>query len=49
MTALSGVLYPGAEGMDPEFGEGFPQEWPFSGFALLPWVGFWLARRRVGL
>lgn len=48
-TALTGVLYPGAEGMDPEFGEGFPQFWPFLAFTGLPWVGYWLVRRRVGL
>ena len=44
VTALSGIFYPGAEGMDPEFGEGFPQMWPFLGFSGLPWVGYLLAR-----
>ncbi len=47
VTALSGILYPGAQGMDPEFGEGFPQIWPFLGFSGLPWLGYWLAKRRM--
>lgn len=41
-TALTGVLYPGAKAMDPEFGEGFPQFWPFLALGALPWLGFWL-------
>ena len=49
VTALTGILYPGAKGMDPEFGEGFPQFWPFVGFIGLPWVGYWLVRRRMGI
>ena len=44
LTGLSGILYPGSRGMDPEFGEGFPQFWPFLGFSGLPWVGYWLAK-----
>ncbi|KAF4181101.1 hypothetical protein CNMCM8694_005574 [Aspergillus lentulus] len=42
-TALSGILYPGTAGTDPEFGEGFPQKWLFSGLITLNWVGWWLA------
>jgi len=44
VTALSGILYPGALAVDPEFGEGFPQFWPFLGLAGLPWLGYFLAR-----
>jgi len=35
-TALTGVLYPGAKAVDPEFGEGFPQFWPFLGLGIVP-------------
>ncbi len=48
VTALSGALYPGAKGTDPEFGEGFPQFWFFSGLGCLPWIGYWLEIRRMG-
>jgi len=41
-TALTGVLYPGAKAVDPEFGEGFPQFWPFLGLGIVPWVAVWL-------
>jgi len=44
VTALSGILYPGALAVDPEFGEGFPQFWPFLSLAGLPWLGYFLAR-----
>ena len=43
VTSLSGILYPGALAVDPEFGEGFPQFWPFLGLACFSWVGYWLA------
>ena len=50
-TALSAMLYPGSAGVDPEFeaefGEGFFMFWPFSGLAVLPWVGYWLTKRRI--
>ncbi|TVY56930.1 hypothetical protein LSUE1_G009703, partial [Lachnellula suecica] len=29
ITGLSAILYPGSAGMDPEFGDGFPQFWMF--------------------
>ncbi|MCJ1459354.1 hypothetical protein MMC28_009731 [Mycoblastus sanguinarius] len=48
ITTLSAILYPGSKGMDPEFGEGFPQFWPFLGFGTLPWVGYFLEARRLG-
>lgn len=43
ITALTAIFYPGSGGADPEWGEGFPQFWPFSIFAVLPWVGYLLA------
>ena len=43
VTALSGTLYPDALAVDPEFGEGFPQFWPFVGLTCLPWLAYWLA------
>ncbi|KAL6716126.1 hypothetical protein ACLMJK_005692 [Lecanora helva] len=49
LAGLSAILYPGAKGVDPEFGEGFPQFWLFVGCSALPWMGFWLARRRIPL
>lgn len=39
-SAMTGVLYPGAEGTDPEFGEGFPQKWLFTGLIILNWAGW---------
>lgn len=44
-TAMSGILYPGAKGIDPEFGQGFPQFWVFLFFISLPWVGYMLEMR----
>jgi len=41
ITGLSAILYPGAKGMDPEFGEGFPQIWLFGGLLTTSWVGYW--------
>lgn len=41
-TALSGILYPDAKGIDPEFGDGFPQVWVFLFLIGLPWVGYML-------
>lgn len=42
LAGLSAILYPGAMGTDPEFGEGFPQAWLFAGLVGLPWLGVWL-------
>ncbi|KAF6217476.1 hypothetical protein HO133_006814 [Letharia lupina] len=47
VTGLSGILYPGALGVDPEFGEGFPQFWLFTAFTGLPWLGYLLESRRL--
>ena len=53
LTALTGVLYPGAEGVDPEFrgkyDTGFPQAVPFMVMGGLPWVGFGVAKWRMGM
>lgn len=50
-TALTAILYPRSAGVDPEFedefGEGFVTFWPFLGLTILPWVGYWLSKRRV--
>lgn len=43
-TGLSGILYPGAEGVDPEFGTGFPTKWLFSGLVGMNWAGWGLER-----
>lgn len=42
ITGLSAILYPGSKGMDPEFGEGFPQFWLFVALLGLTWTGWWL-------
>lgn len=47
ITGLSGILYPGALGVDAEFGEGFPQIWVFPSLVGLPWLGYFLARRQL--
>ena len=40
-------LYPGTKPMDPEFGEGNPQFWPFIGAISLTWIGYWLETQRL--
>lgn len=47
VAGLSGILYPGSLAVDPEFGEGFPQFWLFSGLTGLPWLGYLLELRRL--
>lgn len=47
LTGLSAALYPGSKGIDPEFGEGFPQFWVFLGFVGLTWSGWWLETRSL--
>lgn len=42
ITGMSAILYPGAKGMDPEFGEGFPQAGLFIGLGVAAWVGWFL-------
>ena len=45
VPALSGILYPGADWTDPEFGERPKQAEVFSGLVILAWVGWWVERR----
>ncbi|PSN63051.1 hypothetical protein BS50DRAFT_637600 [Corynespora cassiicola Philippines] len=47
LPALSGILYPGAAWMDPEFGEGRPQLFGFPVFLMVSWVGWWMERERI--
>jgi hypothetical protein len=43
LCGMAGYLFPGADGLDPEFGgPGFPQRNMFAVFALLGLVGGWL-------
>jgi hypothetical protein len=42
ITGLSAILYPGSKGMDPEFGEGFPQVYIFGPLMMASWIGAWL-------
>lgn len=42
ITGLSAILYPGALGVDPEFGTGFPQVWIFGPLMVGAWVGAWI-------
>jgi hypothetical protein len=46
-SSLSGILYPGAGWMDPEFGDGKPQAYGFPVLVGLAWVGWGLERRRI--
>jgi hypothetical protein len=48
ITGLSGILYPGALAVDPEFGTGFPQKWIFGGLMGMVILGWWLEMRRLG-
>ena len=47
VTAVSGILYPGALAIDSEFGEGSPQFPLFAGIACSPWIGYFLELRRL--
>ncbi|MCJ1407394.1 hypothetical protein MMC19_001465 [Ptychographa xylographoides] len=47
VCGLSALLYPGALGMDPEFGEGSPQTWLFGGLLVFTWLGWWLEVRGI--
>jgi hypothetical protein len=47
LAGLASILYPGTDGIDPEFGpSGFPQAPIFAVFASLAVVG-WMLERRV--
>ncbi|KAE8441116.1 hypothetical protein EG329_005858 [Mollisiaceae sp. DMI_Dod_QoI] len=47
ITGLSAILYPGSKAIDPEFGEGFPQFWAFSGFGICSLLGWFLESRQI--
>lgn len=47
ITGLSAILYPGSKGLDPEFGEGFPQFYIFVGWLVATWVGWRFETRRL--
>jgi len=48
-TGLTAILYPGAKGIDPEFGvDTFPQKFVFGIPLVVNWVGYLLAVRWVG-
>ncbi|KAF2109411.1 hypothetical protein BDV96DRAFT_585541 [Lophiotrema nucula] len=47
LPSLSGILYPGALFVDPEFGEGKPQVYLFSFLLSVAWLGWWFESRRL--
>jgi hypothetical protein len=47
VTQLSAILYPGSLGVDPEFGEGFPQFWLCTGMFCVIGGAYWLESRRM--
>ncbi|KAF3001517.1 hypothetical protein E8E13_009241 [Curvularia kusanoi] len=47
LSSLSGILYPGAGWMDPQFGEGKPQLYGFPVLVVLVWVGWGLEIGRL--
>jgi hypothetical protein len=48
LSSLSGILYPGAGWMDPQFGDGKPQLYGFPVLLVLLWCGWWVECRRLG-
>ena len=40
VTGLSAIMYPGSEGLDPEYGQGFPQAPVFAAHLVLIWSGY---------
>lgn len=49
ITGLSAILYPGSAGVDPEFGEGFPQLFIFGPLMVGSWLGAWVEGGLSGL
>lgn len=47
LSSLSGILYPGAGWMDPQFGQGKPQLYAFPGLLVLLWGGWGVEMRRL--
>lgn len=47
LSSLTGILYPGAGWMDPQFGDGKPQAYGFPVLVSLVWVGWYLETSRL--
>ena len=47
ISGMSGILYPGADGVDPEFGSGFPQLYIFGAPLIVNWIGYWLEMKKL--
>lgn len=47
VPSLSGILYPGADWMDPEFGESRKQVWGFGALLGVVWGAWWAERAAV--
>lgn len=47
VSSLSGILYPGAAWMDPQFGKGRPQLYLSVAILGLVWVGWSVERQRI--
>ena len=46
-SSLTGILYPGAGWMDPQFGDGRPQLYGFPVIVAVGWIGWGVERRRL--
>jgi hypothetical protein len=47
VSSLSGILYPGAGWMDPQFGDGKPQLYGFPVLVGVAWVAWGVERERL--
>ena len=47
VAGMSGILYPDAKAVDPEFGEGSPQLILFSTIIAVNTIGWWLESSRL--
>jgi hypothetical protein len=47
VSSLSGILYPGALWMDPQFGDGSPQLYGFPVIVGVAWTGWAIERERL--
>lgn len=47
LSSLSGILYPGAGWMDPQFGDGKPQLYTFPVLLLVLWGAWCVEMRRL--
>ncbi|KAF2626810.1 hypothetical protein BU25DRAFT_342608 [Macroventuria anomochaeta] len=48
LSSLTGILYPGAGWMDPQFGDGKPQLYAFPVVVGLAWFGWYVETSRLG-